>query len=389
LPVVAATLVGSVVIGCSTGPRTVDVAVAEIESPAIEPRADARAVWTGDEMIVFGGRSTFGDDRWWVDGAVYNPASADWRTLPPFPHPDALPDSVAWTGDEMIVVGFEGGHPGTGPVVAAAYNPTTDAWRSVSPPGGFDTARAVVPQPPPDTETGIHTEPGPSVTGVDGRVFMAAGGRLLSWDPAIDSWVQPLSADVGSQQFAESSSPVRHGDRIYQGLARRIGARHGLAIVDAATAEVVSVEDLSLPDNIVGPLHPVFDGDELLLLGVQSIGSQPRKATVLAEGDNGWEIVAQTDDENFAGVATGDYKTLVPGDDALYSLHFNIQAGVFSPSDRTFGILDLDKLDRCALGSATVWTKEALIGWNGGHCRHEPIYEFEPEADKAVKVTLR
>lgn len=129
----------------------------------------------------------------------------------------------------------------------------------------------------------------------------------------------------------------------------------------------VSVEDLQAV--AVRDRHA---SDELLLLGVESIGSQPRKATVLAAGDDGWEIVAQTDDEHFAGVAPSGYKSLVSGGDALYSLHFTNDAGVFVPSDRTFGVLDLNEVDRCALGDGTVWTGEPLIGWNGGTAETSP-----------------
>ncbi len=290
----------------------------------------------------------------------------------------------------MIVVAVEGEYPDRGTFVAAAYAPTSDTWRQVAAPDPLRTTGTLA---APDTPPEIHTEPGPSVSGADGRVFMVVGGKLLSRHADDESWIEAHASDERLQRLREGSGPVVHDGVVYQGLTNRDAARHGLATMDGSTGAILALDDLDLPGdlagNIVAPLHPIFDGDELLLLGVESIGSQPRKATVLEHSDTGWEIVAQTDDEDFAGVATGGYKALIPGDDAVYSLHFNYEAGVFVPSERTFKILDLEQLNRCALGDATVWTGDALIGWNGGHCRDEPVHQFQPEANRAVMLTPR
>ncbi len=387
---IGSAVAGFALLGCGGGVQLVEMGVTELPPPTIEPRPHSLGAWTGDELVVFGGWSTVGEERGWNDGAAYDPDSGRWRVMAPFPYPDALPESVAWTGDEMVVIAIEGDYPQHSTIVSAAYDPSSDTWRTVTPPEALRTAQPLL---FPDTPAGIYTEPGPSVSGPDGRIFVVAKGKFLTWQADDGPWIEPHATDERLQAFREASAPVHHEGLIYQGLADRDATRHGLVTIDASTGTVATVEDLHLPGrldrDIVGPLHPVFDGDELLLLGVESIGSEPRKATVLAEGDDGWEIVAQTDDEHFAGIGPSGYKGLVPGDDALFSLHFNNKAGVFVPSERTFGVLDLDEKDRCALGDGTVWTGTALIGWNGGHCRDEPVYEFQPEANLTVMVTPR
>ena len=69
-------------------------------SPAA--RADHTAVWTGSEMIVWGG-------YWYTyfgDGGRYNPAASTWTPLPTANAPGARHSHTAvWTGSEMIVWG--------------------------------------------------------------------------------------------------------------------------------------------------------------------------------------------------------------------------------------------------------------------------------------------
>ncbi len=75
-------------------------------------------LWTGSEMIVFGGvRSGFISNS----GARYNPASDTWASLPA--GGPALSDHLAvWTGTEMVV------WQGTG----SRYNPMTETWTPIS-----------------------------------------------------------------------------------------------------------------------------------------------------------------------------------------------------------------------------------------------------------------
>ncbi len=82
------------------------------------------AVWTGDEVLLWGGH---GDDGGRRDGAAYDPARDTWRSIAKAPMTsDGLPQAV-WTGEEMLVVA------GFNSVAAAAYDPTSDTWRSTPP----------------------------------------------------------------------------------------------------------------------------------------------------------------------------------------------------------------------------------------------------------------
>ncbi|MBA2528418.1 MAG: hypothetical protein H0V19_00390, partial [Euzebyales bacterium] len=51
----------------------------------IGPRAGHVAVWTGDQLVVWGGREVTGRRLPRGDGAAYNPGTDRWRRLPPAP----------------------------------------------------------------------------------------------------------------------------------------------------------------------------------------------------------------------------------------------------------------------------------------------------------------
>jgi hypothetical protein len=92
-----------------------------------EGRRNHTAVWTGSEMIVWGG-----DDRGapYATGGRYDPVTNTWSATTSATAPLARTDHTAvWTGTEMIVwggqnqgaVAFTGGTGGR-------YNPATDSW---------------------------------------------------------------------------------------------------------------------------------------------------------------------------------------------------------------------------------------------------------------------
>ena len=91
----------------------------------IAGRFGAAAVWTGKEMIVWGGYS-HGEEA--GDGAAYNPATRTWRAIAPAPAgvQGGAGTGVAWTGDKMVV--WASNSP-DGPAGAAVYEPGGDTWR--------------------------------------------------------------------------------------------------------------------------------------------------------------------------------------------------------------------------------------------------------------------
>jgi len=145
-------------------------------APAVR---DAAAVWTGTEMIVWGGR-TFGDTGF-GSGTRYLPAADAWETLTASGAPAGrYGHTTVWTGTEMIVWG--GQSRGQSLESGGRYDPVHGTWRTVST-AGAPAARY--------GHTAVWTGTEMIIWGgVDGGgVLRRDGGR---YDPATDTW-RPLS----------------------------------------------------------------------------------------------------------------------------------------------------------------------------------------------------
>lgn len=103
-----------------------------IASAPITWRLGSVAVWTGSEIVVWGGGDVRDDI---VDGAAYDPIGDVWREIADAPISLNLASGV-WTGREVIVFGSaldDRNIARTETSVGAAYDPTADTWRELPP----------------------------------------------------------------------------------------------------------------------------------------------------------------------------------------------------------------------------------------------------------------
>ena len=144
------------------------------------------AVWTGTEMIIWGG---FINDGITPTGGRYNPVTDQWTPTNVADSPITRMSPVGvWTGTEMIVWGGNDwlflGDLGDG----ARYNPATDSW----------TPTNMVGAPTPRITQGVWTG---SELLLWGGADDSSGGR---YDPATNSWRPTTLVNV---------PPVRDGGR--------------------------------------------------------------------------------------------------------------------------------------------------------------------------------
>lgn len=96
------------------------------------------AIWTGKEMIIWGGFSAQKNiETWQNSGALWNAAENKWQTLKPPFGPDATYHNLAeraaqtlvWTGKEIIIWG---GATKTAALDGVIYHPETNTWHRIS-----------------------------------------------------------------------------------------------------------------------------------------------------------------------------------------------------------------------------------------------------------------
>jgi hypothetical protein len=113
--------------------RRFDPATGRWREASLPPRllVGAVAVWTGEELLAWGAEYDYETEEHPRDGFAYDPGSDRWRTIPPAPIRGRTSHAAVWTGTEMIVWG--GGDFRQALDDGAAYDPAADAWRVLAP----------------------------------------------------------------------------------------------------------------------------------------------------------------------------------------------------------------------------------------------------------------
>jgi N-acetylneuraminic acid mutarotase len=173
---------------------------------APSPRSFHTAVWTGSEMIIWGGLN------YSLSGAIgsggrYDPSSNAWNTVSANGAPVARYGHTAvWTGSEMIVwggyTGGNGSDPASFPISGARYNPSTNTWQSMAS-AGAPTGRF--------THSAIWTGTEMIIWGgANGSAGgLATGGR---YNPVTDTWTP--TATTGAPSARASHTAVWSGSEM-------------------------------------------------------------------------------------------------------------------------------------------------------------------------------
>jgi len=220
-------------------------------------RTNHTAVWTGTKMIVWGG--------WYSDGTVihilntggrYDPAANNWTPTSLTNAPDRRRyHSSVWTGSEMIVWGGNSDIPGNGSALVntgGRYNPNTDSWVATS------TTNAPSAR---NFHTAVWTG---SEMIVWGGGYYAAGNTGGKYNPATDGWT--ATNTIGAPPLAEPSGIWTGQEMIvwggYNGSVHvNTGARYNPS-ADTWTATSL----INAPEARIGHAA-IWTGEEMIVWG--------------------------------------------------------------------------------------------------------------------------
>jgi hypothetical protein len=178
----------------------------------LEPRVEAAVVWTGTELVVWGGIARLGPTDQLVavrnDGAALDPATGTWRVLPEWPFAD-MPDQMPMDIVKPEAVATDAGVVVIDAGATAIWDLDEDSWRVMDPgpirvgtlvAHGSDVFSAAT-NTRLDVTTGQwHSLPEPPVALLDtvsawtGDELVVAGfvrhlgPAAQAFDPASDSW---------------------------------------------------------------------------------------------------------------------------------------------------------------------------------------------------------
>jgi len=221
----------------------------------LEGRAYHSAVWTGREMIIWGGWQYYSDI--FGDGAQYDPTTDSWSLISNTNAPSARSShSAFWTGTEMLIWG-SGGSAGTN--TGARYNPNTDSWKKTStkdaPPGLI-------------SYSAIWTGSKMLVWG--GYYYDEQGDyRIITnqgyvYNPETDSWKQ--ISKKGAPSARHSHSAVWTGSEmiIWGGASHTYLSTGGIYNPETNSWKTISYTDA--PEGRIGS-SAVWTGSEMIIWG--------------------------------------------------------------------------------------------------------------------------
>ena len=309
----------------------------------LDPRYWHTAVWTGSEMIVFGGMSSV--NTIYGDGSRYDPATENWTLLPATGSPGERQAHVAvWTGTEMVVWGGRSDPSG------ARYDPLTDTWQAMS------TVNAPVPRWNASvvwTGTEMLVWGGEAVTGV-----VNSGAR---YDPASDTWTPMATAPLAPRAY---HSAVWTGSQmiIWAGYNVHIGQLYGDgARYSPATNSWTAVTGTNAP-NARTYHTAVWTGTEMIVWG----GANPPYDLSGGRYDpatDTWTPTSLVDAPSLrwfhAAVWTGTEMIIEGGS-------FNVVAGArYDPASDTWTPTSPVNSANNGQGITAVWTGAEMIVWGG------------------------
>jgi hypothetical protein len=277
----------------------IDLAVAHWRDLPAAPdggRVDATYVWTGREVIEFGGEYVqpgASDGVLTASGQAYAPATRTWRAIAeaPFTPREAL--AATWTGSEMVVVSGDANVPGNGFNLAAAYDPAHDTWRTL-----------------PDAPVG-DVDPTAVWTGTEVVLWGTPDGGA-AYNPCTNRWRVtapmpeggPLTAVYGTASVWTGAEMVVWGGSMSTNFPR----------AEAAAYEPKTDRWRVLPASIASPVlytpDPVWTGHEMFAWGWSNLGAREGRADDTVSFDPVRNVWRQAPDAPIVASAPCDCATV-------------------------------------------------------------------------------
>ncbi len=321
------------------------------------PSARARhtAVWTGSEMIVWGG-AVQDDPSVTNTGAAHDPATGVWRPLSTAGAPAPRSGHVAvWTGDRMIVWGGYG----TSSFLNSGgiYDPVTDSWSAMST-AGAPSGRTAFAAAWTGQALVVHGGTGPQV--------LANGG---SYDLATDSWGALPATGLGGR-FGHSASWA--GDRLvlWGGNNLYDWLRDGAMLVEGSFRPVT----LENAPGFRQDHSATWTGSRLLIWGGWNGGPYLNDGAMLdpSAGTGGaWSTMssasAPSDRVEHVAVWIGTDLFVWGGCGGDSCFQYRADGGLFRPSDTGGTWYPIPASERLSArrGAVGVWTGERILVWGG------------------------
>ena len=309
-------------------------------------RSGHTAVWTGSEMILWGGVSFDGSNyQYFNTGARYNPSTDNWTMTSTTDAPSARDRHTAvWTGSEMIVWG------GTNDSTGGRYNPATDMWTATSATNA-PSARA--------SHRAVWTGSEMIVWGGGTYpTYYDTGGR---YNPATDTWTATSLTNVPAARTGHTAVWTGSEMIVWGGYGAsgypNTGGRY-----DPAANTWTATNTTNAPTGRSGHTA-VWTGDEMIVWGGgPNTGGRYNPAT------DSWIATstanAPTPRSGHAAVWTGSDMIVWAGSNYSYPYYADT-GGKYDPVTDSWAAISTSNAPSGRTVPSAIWTGSEMIVWGG------------------------
>jgi len=326
------------------------VATSTNGAPSI--RYDNTTIWTGEEMIVWGGNfvNTFSN------GAKYNPVSNNWTNTSDINAPSKRTyHSAVWTGEEMIVWGGRNDETGAYRDDGGRYNPESDSWDPI-------ISNTVIAPSARSDHSAIWT----------GNEMIIWGGREVQGDfntggrynPITNTWLPTTMTNVPSERYNHSTiwtgtEMIIWGGGLSPNSLIDTGGRYNPLnntwlnmTMDGAPAARTSHTS-------------IWTGTEMIVWGGYADGAT-NTGYKYQPSTNNWTPISTVN----APLARFYHTSAWTGDDMLIwggsgSGSLQNTGGLYDPSSNTWNTMSTDNAPSARRNHTSVWTGTEMLIWSG------------------------
>jgi hypothetical protein len=322
------------------------------DTNAPDARNRHTAVWTGSEMIIWGGQEETGA----LDtGAGYNPSTDSWTATNTFNAPEARLLHVAvWSGTEMIVWGGSASDHITRLNTGGRYNPSTDSWTATSTTNAPEARQS---------HQAVWTGAEMIVWGgeSDPFVLLNTGGR---YDPSTDSWTATSTTNapdprVGHREVWSGSEMIVWGGINAFFVNFNTGGRYNPS-TDSWTA--TSTSDVPAGRRIHSA---VWSGSEMIVWG--GCADNPCASPFNTGGrynpsTDSWTATSTT---NAPASRAGHIAVWTGSEMIVWGGTNDSTGGRYDPSTDSWTATSITDAPEPRITLSAVWTGSEMIVWGG------------------------
>ena len=306
------------------------------------------AVWTGSEMIVWGGVNYSG---YTSIGGRYNPATDIWTRTTTTNAPTARAYHTAvWTGNEMIVWG---GYDGSELNTSARYNPVTDMW------SGTSTTNA-----PSARASHTATWTGGEMIVWGGFVDSGETNTGARYDPDTDSWTATSTTNAPDARYSHTAVWTGGEMVIWGGVNSGIGVNSG-GRYNPSTDSWTATSTTNAPDSRYNHTA-VWTGSAMIVWGGDDGGVSFNTGGKYNPDTNSWIATSTTNAPEgrsyHSAVWTGSemivWGGFIGGGDTNSGGRYNPGTNSWIPTSTTNAPV-------ARASHAAVWSGSEMIVWGG------------------------